>query len=349
LNYAPRNKVISEKSRPTNIGFVGRLWAVMLILPAATSQASSLPGIRVHLQPLSYQIPLGQPVRFQFIVENSGTEPITLTVPGTEPEIPSPEVGLPLEHIFSGGSLPSIVVTTETGRRWDQPVGYRPPPRAPILLLAPSSRVGTTIDLRDYFPSLRGAGQFRVTWQPYGGLVPSATVVITVSTLKEAEIVTDNGTMLVRFFYEDAPAHVANFLELAKSGFYNGTTFHRLAPGYMIQGGCPRGDGTGIRLDGKRIPAEFNGRHHQKGTVSMALLGDDPDSGSCQFFICNTEQKDWDGRYTVFGHLRGEESLATLDKLMATPVDENGRPTRPLYIRAIRVLDAPTDALSETP
>jgi len=147
----------------------------------------------------------------------------------------------------------------------------------------------------------------------------------------------------VRLLYDDAPGYVTNFLELAKSGFYTGKTFHRVAPGYMILGGCPKGDGTGIRLDGRRVPAEFNSRRHQKGTLSMALLDDDPDSASCQFFICNTEQKDWDGRYTVFAQLIGDESLATLDRLMSTPLDDLGRPQRPIYMRNVRVVDAPSE------
>jgi cyclophilin family peptidyl-prolyl cis-trans isomerase len=151
--------------------------------------------------------------------------------------------------------------------------------------------------------------------------------------------------MMMRFFYEDAPSTVANFIELAKSGFYSSKVFHRIEPGYLIQGGCPRGDGTGIRLDGKRIPAEFNGRIMDKGRVAMALLNDDPDSASCQFFICNTRQKDWDGRYTVFGELVGEESFATLERLMNRDVDEQGRPLDPLYMRSVRIIDAPSDAL----
>ena len=96
-------------------------------------------------------------------------------------------------------------------------------------------------------------------------------------------------------------------------------------------------------MDGRRIPAEFNNRPHEKGTVSMALLDDDPDSASCQFFICNTRQKDWDGRYTVFGELAGEVALQTLDRLMALPVDDHSRPKQTLYIRAVRVVDAPIE------
>ncbi len=309
----------------------------------------SIPGLEAHVEPVTHYVPLNHPVWVRFSIENTADEPISLTVPGAEPEIPSPEVGLPLSHVFSGHDSSGIVLTTESGRRWDEVVGFHAPARAPILVLAPHSMVGTTIDLRRYFPSLRGAGEFRVEWAPYGGAITSKRVTLTIAPRKQVEIVTDDGTLTIALLYDDAPRHVANFLDLARSGFYTGKTFHRLESGYMIQGGCPRGDGTGIRLNGKRIPAEFNARPHQKGSVSMALLEDDPESGSCQFFICNTRQKDWDGRYTVFGQLVGDESMEALDRLMQAPIDDQGRPQRTIYMRAVRVTDAPTDPWYDGP
>ena len=286
---------------------------------------------------------MNQPVWVQFLIENRSNESVTLAVPGTDPAIPSPEVGLPVSHIFSGGASSSgVTVTTDAGRPWDQPAGFHPPKETPILLVAPHGMAGTTLDLREYFPSLRGAGQFRISWKPYGGALTSEVVLLTIAPRKQVEIDTDEGVMTIELFYDDAPQTVENFLDLAKSGFYTGRSFHRLEPGYLVQGGCPRGDGTGIRLDGKRVPAEFNTRPQQKGSLSMALLDDDSDSASCQFFICNTRQKDWDGKYTVFGQLVGDVSNETLDRLMATPVDDKGRPTRPLIMRNVRVIDAPS-------
>lgn len=300
-------------------------------------------GLSARVIPRSRTVSMNHPIWVEFVIENTSNEPVTLTVPGTEPAIPSPEVGLPLAHIFSGGTSESgVVVMTDTARTWDQPVGFHRSEQAPILVLAPRGVVGTTLDLREYFPALRGAGQFRVGWKPYGGAVTAVPAIITVAPRKQVEIETDDGNMTVELYYDDAPITVENFLELVKGGSYTGKTFHRLEPGYLIQGGCPRGDGTGIRLDGKRIPPEFNQQPHEKGTLSMALLDDDPESASCQFFISNTRQKDWDGRYTVFGRLTGTVSLATLDRLMATPVDSNGRPTRPLVMRALRISDAPS-------
>ncbi len=309
------------------------------------------PGIQARLNVFSRQVPLNHPVWARFSIENMTDEPVTLTVPNSEPDLPSPETGLPLSHVFSGTASASAAVSivTESGQRWDEPVGYRKPSRAPLLLLAPRGTVGTTVDLRDHFPSLRGAGTFRVSWAPYGGSVRSENVQITIAPRKQVEFSTDEGKFVIRLAYDEAPLHVENFLELAKNGSYTGLSFHRIEPGYLVQGGCPRSDGTGIRLDGKRIPAEFNSLRHEKGSVSMALLGDDADSGSCQFFICNTRMKEWDGRYTVFGGLVGDESFQTLDRIMQVPADESGRPSRPIIFRAVRLIDEPVEHWSRAP
>lgn len=327
---------------------VNNTFALFSILAAITGGPradvqGSVQGLTARVIPKSRMVPLNHPIWVEFVIENTSNEAITLTVPGTEPAIPSPEVGLPLAHIFSGAATESgVVVAAENARSWDQPVGFHRSDHAPILVLAPRGTVGLTLDLRDYFPVLRSAGQFRVAWKPYGGAVSAVPAMITVAPRKQVEIDTDDGVMIVELFYDDAPQTVENFLELTRSGAYTGKTFHRLEPGYLLQGGCPRGDGTGIRLDGKRVPPEFNHQPHEKGTLSMALLDDDVDSASCQFFISNTRQKDWDGRYTVFGRLSGASSIATLDRLMATPVDANGRPTRPLVMRNLRISDAPS-------
>jgi len=300
-------------------------------------------GVRAEVRPLSYNVPTGQPVWVRFSLENATDQPVTLSVPGTKPDIPSPYAGLPLPHVFNGGSPSAVTVTTPANRRLDQPIGYHKPADAPLLMIAGRSTVGVTLDLREYFPVMRGAGQYRIDWNPYGSAAAGTSTVVTIGPLKRAEIVTDDGTMTVRFFYTDAPKTVANFIELAATNHYSNLTFHRIEPGYLIQGGCPRGDGTGIRLDGKRVPAEFNSHAMQKGTLAMALLDDDPDSASCQFFICNTRQKEWDGKYAAFADLVGDESFATLDRLMAKPVDDLGRPKQTIRIRSIHLIDAPQE------
>ncbi len=309
-------------------------------LSAAESSNSDLAGLRCQVLLASRHHQVGKPILARFLIENTSDEPITLTVPGTEPDLPSPEMGLPLTHVFSGGSSSGVTITTHSRKRWTEPVGFRRRKRAPILMIAPHSSVGMTVDLLSYFPVLRGSGEYKVTWRPYNGQLQSETVDINIAPLKVAYIDTDDGVLTLRFLYKQAPLSAANFIGLARSGFYDGLTFHRLETGYFIQSGCPRGDGTGIRSDGVRIPAELSDHPLEKGSVAMALLDGDLDSASCQFFICNTRQKSWDGKYTVFAELFGEESMETLDKLMSTPVDENGRPVRTLYIRSIRIVDA---------
>ncbi len=332
---------------------IKRLCVILAIVgcatPALGEGSPALPGIQAHLRPKSYYVPVGAPMWVNLTLENATDKPITLTVPGTEPDIPLPEMGLPLAHVFSGPSASGVSVTTQTNRRWETPAGYRFATSAPILMIAPRSTVGTLLNLTEYFPSLRSPGEYRLQWSPYGGGVQSNIAVVHVTPLKRAEFVTDEGTLTMRLYYEDAPQSVANFIDLVQSGFYTGKAFHRLEQGYFIQGGCPRGDGTGIRPDGKRVPAEFNERPHEKGSVSMALLDDDADSASCQFFICNTRQKEWDAKYTVFGHLVGDDSLATLDRLMVVPADEHGSPTRSLVIRSARLIAAPTEPTSNLP
>ena len=104
----------------------------------------------------------------------------------------------------------------------------------------------------------------------------------------------------IEFFPEDAPKTVANFVALAKKGFYNGLTFHRVVPNFVVQGGCPKGDGTGG--PGYTIPAEFNTQKHVRGTVAMAR-SQHPDSAGSQFYICYGPTPHLDGNYTVFGHV----------------------------------------------
>lgn len=313
------------------------------IVPVFAQEHGPFAGVKARVEPLSRVIPIGQPVWVWFTIENTTDKPVTLTVEDLEPEIPSPEVGLPLSHVFSGDSGSGVSVTNAGNRNFITPTSYRRPNHAPILIIGAHSSVGTSVDLREYFTVLRSGGSYRVQWSPYKGRLVSEPATFTIAPRKWVSITTDKGTMTIELFYDDAPLHVENFLDLVSSDFYAGKTFHRLEPGYLIQGGCPRGDGTGIRPDGKRVPAEINNHKHQKGSVSMALLDDDPDSGSCQFFICNTRQKDWDEVYTVFGQLVGQDSFDTLDRLMATEIDGKGRPVKKLYMRSVRLIDAPSE------
>ncbi len=108
------------------------------------------------------------------------------------------------------------------------------------------------------------------------------------------------GRIVIEFYPNDAPNTVDNFIKLAQKGFYDGLKFHRVVPGFVVQGGDPLGDGTGG--PGYTIKAEFNSRKHLTGTVAMARATD-PDSAGSQFYICLEPQPGLDGQYTVFGQV----------------------------------------------
>lgn len=115
--------------------------------------------------------------------------------------------------------------------------------------------------------------------------------------MKKAIIETDKGNIELTLFEKEAPNTVANFEKLAKSGFYDGLTFHRVIPEFVIQGGCPKGNGTGD--PGYTIKCEINPHKHGTGALSMAHAG--KDTGGSQFFITHSPQQHLDGVHTVFG------------------------------------------------
>ena len=128
-----------------------------------------------------------------------------------------------------------------------------------------------------------------------------------------AVLSTENGDIKIKLYPKSAPQAVANFAGLAKSGFYDGLTFHRVIPGFVAQGGCPYGTGTGG--PGWHIKCECVGQKekHKKGSLSMAHAG--RDTGGSQFFICFEAQSHLDGVHTIFGDICDDESLKVLEKI----------------------------------
>ena len=154
---------------------------------------------------------------------------------------------------------------------------------------------------------------------------------------KLAVLETNLGNITIEFFPEDAPNHVANFIKLSESGFYDGTIFHRIIPGFMIQGGDPNtisGDPStwGIGGPDERLNAEFNTIKHNRGIVSMARSAD-PNSGGSQFFIVQKDSNFLDKQYTVFGRIVTEESFQTLDKIAAVETGNKDNPIDPEQVR----------------
>jgi len=153
-----------------------------------------------------------------------------------------------------------------------------------------------------------------------------------------AELTTNKGPIRLTFFPDVAPGHVKNFLALAQIGFYNGVSFHRIIKGFMIQGGCPEGTGTGG--PGYQIKAEFNKTPHEVGVLSMARTGD-PNSAGSQFFICLGKHTHLDGQYTAFGKAADEESLATVKAIGVVPTGPGDKPRDKVVIEKVTVTEKP--------
>jgi len=163
-----------------------------------------------------------------------------------------------------------------------------------------------------------------------------------------AVIKTSEGDMVVQFWTDAAPSTIENFKKLARAGFYNGTIFHRIVKGFMIQGGDPNSkdpakeDRYGAGGPGYKIKAEFNDHSHERGVVSMAREPD-PDSAGSQFFICLGPVARLDHQYTTFGKLiKGDDVLGKIGDMPVTrnSMGENSKPTKRVTIEKIDIVPA---------
>ncbi|MCH2134558.1 MAG: peptidylprolyl isomerase [Phycisphaerales bacterium] len=154
------------------------------------------------------------------------------------------------------------------------------------------------------------------------------------SDYPQAQITTSKGVMVVELWNDVAPGHVENFTKLAGDGFYDGLCFHRIIPNFVIQGGCPTGDGTGG--PGWNVPAEFNDREHVEGVLSMAR-SQDPDSAGSQFFVCLGREhcQHLDGQYTAFG--RVIEGLDTVRAIGGAETDHQDRPLEAITMDTVEM------------
>jgi len=170
------------------------------------------------------------------------------------------------------------------------------------------------------------------------GMVQSAD--LTAPDSEVAVLDTTMGKIVLEFFPNAAPNHVANFKKLARQGFYDGSQFHRVIEGFMIQGGDPNSkdndpsnDGTGNA--GYQIKAEFNTISHKKGIVSMARGAYSVDSASCQFFIMLADTPRLDGQYTVFGKVI--EGMDVVEKIGKVKVDSKDHPVQPVVMKKVTI------------
>ncbi|HVT89883.1 MAG TPA: peptidylprolyl isomerase [Tepidisphaeraceae bacterium] len=164
---------------------------------------------------------------------------------------------------------------------------------------------------------------------------------VKVVPLSYAVMNTDKGDVTMAFYYDVAPNTVDNFLSLAQGGYYDGLGFHRIISGFMIQGGDPRGDGTGG--PGYHIGQEFNSRKHEEGVLSMART-QDPNSAGSQFFICldYKQTHQLDGQYTAFGKVT--DGMEIVRRIGATPTDPaTDRPREPQVMKSVKVMPVTAD------
>ena len=184
----------------------------------------------------------------------------------------------------------------------------------------------------------------------FGGPLANAATVIKLSPLVFAKMDTDSGPIKMAFWYDSAPNTIASFLALSQGGFYDGLTFHRVVPGFVIQGGDPTS--TGFGGPGYNVQAEFNDRNHDEGVLSMARTGDPlegkgvmpraefANSAGSQFFICLSRDRTsaLDRKYTAFGKV--VDGLDAVKKIAAAPLtdERTGKPKQPLVIRKITVV-----------
>ena len=211
---------------------------------------------------------------------------------------------------------------------------------------------GKSVDLKTLFPTVGEVGTY-IVWDgtpaSFDGTplvvevrsdkhpgAPPGPLVMKVEPLAYAVFDTDAGKFKAVFYYDVAPNTVDNFLSLAQGGYYDGLCFHRIVPGFVIQGGDPRGDGSGG--PGYSIPAEFNDHPHLEGVLSMARTSD-PDSAGSQFFVCldYAQTQHLDGQYTAFGKVI--DGMDTVKKIAATPLSDSnaGTPATRQGIVSVRV------------
>lgn len=193
----------------------------------------------------------------------------------------------------------------------------------------------------DYDPNV-AAGALRSQGTASTAQAPDGTISVDALKPKDGDEVavmeTDKGRIVLMFFPDKAPKHVANFKKLATSGFYAGTKFHRIIPGFMIQGGDPNTKTSdrstwGQGGPGYQVKAEFNNIHHAKGVLSMAR-SQDPDSAGSQFFIMVGDAPSLDHQYTAFGKVVEGQDVA--DAIVAMPADGD-QAVDPVAIKSIKI------------
>jgi peptidyl-prolyl cis-trans isomerase B (cyclophilin B) len=266
-------------------------------------------------------------------------------------------------------ALFSVLVPQKVWFAPSQPVTVSIKSDAPVTLtltdfsgqsLATAKGDPGSVDLKQLFPAIGQVGTYIVyagTPTDFAGTPlliedrsgkdsgPGPTV-LKVEPLRYAEMTTDMGKLTCVFYFDVAPNTADNFLDLASGGYYDGLTFHRIMPGFVIQGGDPRGDGTGG--PGYTIGDEFSDQQHLEGVLSMAHTSE-PNSAGSQFFVClnYAQTQQLDGKYAAFGKVT--DGMDAVRKIAATPLaanqadPESGTPVKAPVIQKVEVLPVTKD------
>jgi peptidyl-prolyl cis-trans isomerase B (cyclophilin B) len=294
--------------------------ALVLGFMAATPAAPAQPapdGLKAVFSKSQAVVPSGGGLTVELRIRNAGT------------------ADTPVAAAFAS-AVRGLKAETEDGKPLETVAAPADAKPAPGMSMPESLKGGQFVsyelDLVATFPGLAKPGRYRVTWSHPSFPQPPLLEVIAVE--KYATIKTSLGEIVIEFHPDLAPKTVANFIALAKKGFYTNSTFHRVIPGFMMQGGCPKGNGTGD--PGYTIKAEFNAKKHVAGTVSMARRAD-PDSAGCQFFICFAAASHLDNQYTAFASVvRGMDVVKKVEALGSS----SGAPAQKIALEKVAVLDA---------
>lgn len=301
-----------------------------------TSKPTNAPKLSVTLS-APESLTLGEDLVLSVKIENTG-----------EAEAPLRPVALSSHSVF----------VEVSGRRWKRPYALlRFPGGIPNLKPGPQSQLGPgkSLEGKISIPTVEtGAFELRVgvtghvpfplprgeRVQPYYSAKHKVDVRPTESGAVRYQVLmkTNHGEVRLSLDDEAAPCSVRNFVRLIRKDFYSGLTFHRVIKGFMIQGGDPKGDGSGG--PGYSIPAEFSRtRQHRPGTLAMARTGHPHTAGS-QFYVCLGAPRHLDGQYTIFGQV--VEGQSVIDAIGALPVGKGDKPTQDAVIQSMTL--TPVDA-----
>jgi peptidyl-prolyl cis-trans isomerase B (cyclophilin B) len=264
--------------------------ALILFLAATAPQSSAT--VRLSIDTTEKTFRPGQPMPVRFLIENTGAQ---------EAKVDEPDTYLEGVEILDGDGK----VVKATGKT--KGITRR------SVSLESRGVIGRTVDIASVFPPVADdkEGWYRIRWS-FGD---AASNELRIYVMREwvAQVETNHGSIEIEFYPHLAPNHVQNFLKLARSGFYEGSQFHRIIPGFMMQGGAPKDASKELP---KPLQAEFSPTKHVFGTVSMARTND-PHSATTQFFICfGGNNRHLDGNYTVFGQVvSGEEVVKEIERV----------------------------------